>query len=53
MYAQETEYFDTIQNIRDNYTEEDRFKDNQSHDRLKKLAKKESDCVGDDRKFRR
>lgn len=53
MYAQETEYFDTIQNIRDNYSEEDRFKDNQSHDRLKKLAKKESDCVGDDRKYRR
>ena len=53
MYAQETEYFDTIQNIRDNYTEEDRFKDNQSHDRLIKLAKKESDCVGDDRKYRR
>ena len=53
MYAQETEYFDTIQNIRDNYSEEDRFKDNQSHDRLKKLAKRESDCVGDDRKYRR
>ncbi len=53
MYAQETEYFDTIQNIRDNFSEEDRFKDNQSHDRLKKLAKKESDCVGDDRKYRR
>jgi len=53
MYAQETEYFDTIQNIRDNFSEEDRFKDNQSHDRLKKLAKRESDCVGDDRKYRR
>lgn len=51
-YAQETEYFDTIQNIRDSYTEEDRMKDNESHDRLIALAQKESGCVGDDRRFR-
>lgn len=53
MYAQETEYFGQIQRIRESYTEEDRFRDNQSHERLKRLAKKESDCVGDDRRFRR
>lgn len=53
MYAQETEYFDMIQEIRENYTEEDRFKDNQQHTKLMKLAKKESDCVGDDRKNKR
>lgn len=52
-YARETEYFGQIQRIRENYTEADRFRDNQSHDRLKKLAKKESDCVGDDRRFRK
>lgn len=52
LYAQETEYFDEIQSIRENYTEEDRFRDNQAHERLKKLAKRESDCVGDDRRFR-
>ena len=52
MYAHETEYFDTIQNIRDSYTEEQRFQDNQSHKKLMRLAKKESDCVGDDRKYR-
>lgn len=53
MYAQETEYFDKIQDIRESYTEEERFLDAQKHEKLKKLAKKESDCVGDDRKYRR
>ena len=52
MYAQETEYFDQIQDIRESYTEEERFLDAQKHEKLKKLAKKESDCVGDDRKYR-
>lgn len=52
MYAQETEYFDMIQEIRENYTEEDRFRDNQQHGKLVKLAKRESDCVGDDRKYK-
>lgn len=53
MYAQETEYFDQIQQIRENYTETERLKDEQSHKNLIRLAKKESDCVGDDRKFRK
>lgn len=52
MYAQETEYFGVIQTIRENYTEEERFRDRQSQERLMKLAKKEADCVGDDRKSR-
>lgn len=52
LYAQETEFFDEIQSIRESYTEEERFRDNQAHERLKRLAKKESDCVGDDRRFR-
>ena len=53
MYAHETEYFDMIQEIRESYTQEDRFRDAQTHEKLKKLAKRESDCVGDDRKYRR
>lgn len=53
MYAHETEYFDVIQQIKENYTEKDRLKDEQSHEKLIKLAKKESDCVGDDRKYRK
>lgn len=52
MYAQETEYFGVIQSIRENYTEEERFRDRQSQERLMKLAKREADCVGDDRKSR-
>jgi lipopolysaccharide biosynthesis glycosyltransferase len=53
MYAHETEYFDMIQHIRESYTEAQRIKDNQMHKKLIRLAKKESDCVGDDRKSRR
>ncbi len=53
MYAQETEYFEQIQEIRESYTAEDRFRDAQNHEKLRKLAKRESDCVGDDRKYRR
>jgi lipopolysaccharide biosynthesis glycosyltransferase len=52
-YAQKTEYFDKIQNIKDNYTEEEKFKDMESDKSLRALARKECDCVGDDRKFRR
>ncbi len=53
MYAQETEYFEDIQRIRENFTEEDRIRGEESHKKLMKLAKKESDCVGDDRKYRK
>lgn len=53
MYAQETEYFDRIQEIRESYTQEERCKDEEALIRLKKLAKKESDCVGDDRRYRK
>lgn len=51
-YAQKTEYFDDILKIRDNYTEEDRFKDKENDQKLRRLAHKESECVGDDRKNR-
>lgn len=53
MYAQETEYFEDIQRIKENFTEEDRIRGEESHKKLMKLAKKESDCVGDDRKYRK
>lgn len=53
MYAQETEYFDMIQEIRESYTEGDRRRDEEAHVKLRKLAKKEADCVGDDRRYRR
>ena len=53
MYAQETEYFEDIQRIKENFTEEDRIRGEESHKKLMKLAKKESDCVGGDRKYRK
>lgn len=52
-YAQKTEYFDKIMEIKDNYTEEEKFEDMESDKRLRALAQKECDCVGDDRKYRR
>jgi lipopolysaccharide biosynthesis glycosyltransferase len=52
-YAQKTEYFDKIQSIKNNYTEAEKFKDMESDKKLRALARKECDCVGDDRKFRR
>lgn len=52
-YAQQTEFFDIIQSIKENYTEEEKFKDMESDKKLRELAQKECDCVGDDRKYRR
>lgn len=52
MYAHETDYFDRIQEIRENYSEEDRLRDNLAHRKLIKQARRESDCVGDDRRAR-
>lgn len=52
-YAKETEYYDDIRKIKDEYTEEERFNDMQQYKALKELAQKESDCVGDDRNYRR
>ena len=52
-YAQQTEFFDIIQSIKENYTEEEKFKDMESDKKLRELAQKECDCVGDDRKNRR
>ena len=46
-YAKETEYYDDICKIKDEYTEEERFNDMQQYKALKELAQKESDCVGD------
>lgn len=48
-YAEKTEYYKVIKIIKDNYSEEERFRDREQYENLKALAKKESDCVGDDR----
>ncbi len=51
-YAKKTEFFDVIKAIKDNYTEDERFKDMETGKKLLDLAQKECDCVGDDRKYR-
>lgn len=52
-YAQKTEFYKQIEDIRKSYTEEERFKDMEQYKKLQDLAKKESDCVGDDRNLRK
>lgn len=42
-YAQQTEFFDTIQRIKENYSEEEKFKDMESDKKLRELAQKECD----------
>ncbi len=48
-YAKKTEFFDLIQSIKENYSEEDRLKDIEKDKKLRRLAKKEIECIGDDR----
>ena len=48
-YAKKTEYYDEIQELKNKYTDEERFRDLEQYENLKKLAKKETECVGDDR----
>lgn len=48
-YAKKTEFFDLIQSIKENYSEEDRLKDIEKDKKLRRLAKKETECIGDDR----
>ena len=45
-YAQKTEFYKQIDDIRKNYTEEERFKDMEQYKNLQ-------DCVGDDRNYRK
>ena len=51
-YAEKTEFLDKIQEIKQNYTEEDKIKDAEGSKKLLETAQKEADCVGDDRKYR-
>ena len=51
-YAEKTEYIDKILEIKNNYTDEQKFQDRESDKKLRELAQKECDCVGDDRKYR-
>jgi lipopolysaccharide biosynthesis glycosyltransferase len=48
-YASKTEYYKRIKQIRYEYTDEQRTEDKKKTQQLIELAKKEADCVGDDR----
>lgn len=48
-YAKKTEFYEEIKKIKDNYSEEDKIKDDVKSTKLFELAKKEAECVGDDR----
>lgn len=52
-YAKKTEYINEILKIKENYAEEDKFNDMETDKQLRELAQRESDCVGDDREYRR
>ncbi len=49
-YAKKTEFYDEILKIKENYTDEERFKDMEMGKNLVALAIKETECVGDDRR---
>ena len=51
-YAKKTEFYNEIMKLKNEYTEEERFKDMEMGKNLLNLAKYESSCVGDDRRFR-
>ena len=51
-YAKETEFYNDILNLKQNYTEQEKFKDREQFQSLLKLCKKETSCVGDDRKYK-
>lgn len=48
-YAKDTEFYEEILEIKNSYTEEQRFQDREAEKELAKLAEKENACVGDDR----
>lgn len=52
-YAKKTEFYNEIKELGTKYTDEDKERDDSNSLKLMELAKKETDCVGDDRINRR
>ena len=48
-YAKQTDFYDEIVSIKENYTEQARYRDQEQFRNLIRLAKKESSCVGNDK----
>ena len=51
--AEKTEFYNEIRNYKNEYTEEDKQRDDANSAKLIELAQKEADCVGEDRINRR
>ena len=50
-YAKKTEFYDTIMEIRNSYSDENKIRDLEQFKAFRKLGQLEVDCVGDDRRF--
>lgn len=51
-FAQKTEFYDKLQEVKNNFTDEMKYEDRVADEKLRELAKTEASCVGDDRIFR-
>lgn len=50
--AERTEYYDKLKQLKNNFTEDMKYQDRIADEKLRELAKKEAECVGDDRTYR-
>lgn len=51
-FAQKTEFYDKLQEVKNNFTDEMKYEDRVADEKLRELATTEASCVGDDRIFR-
>ena len=52
-FAKKTEFYDELVKIKESFTDEMKYQDRVADTKLRELAKKESDCVGEDRMLRK
>lgn len=49
--AKKTEFYNKLAEVKENFTDEMKYQDRVADTKLRELAKKETDCVGDDRTY--
>ena len=49
--AKKTEFYNKLAEVKENFTDEMKYQDRVADTKLRELAKKETDCVGDDRAY--
>ena len=49
--AKRTEFYNKLAEVKENFTDEMKYQDRVADTKLRELAKKETDCVGDDRAY--